>query len=520
MVRRQLTRDEENLLPIPTRDIFVRFLKADKEIYLVGAGVRAVLKGEVPKDSDFTTNARPDEIKEITADLDPFYDNIFGTVGMEVLVEGKKEIYEITTYRTERGYTDTRRPDEVSWGDSLEEDLNRRDFTMNAVVIGPRKTWQAEMSQVKTWQANGERVLETRQGIEYELTDYFGGLDDFGRGIIRTVGEAKKRFSEDALRMMRAIRFAAQLGFIIEEKTLEGLKENAALLQKISRERVRDELMKILKSSYPADGIHLLMTTGLMEFIIPEVLEAKDVAQTGHHVLDVYSHMLESLRGCPSSDPVVRLATLLHDVGKPKTRRLRCLKCGWVMKEKDRIEEGETAVMTRYRCPRCETVQSEHQAGTFYGHEVVGARMVEEIAERLKFSKKEKEKMVTLVRWHMFSYNPEMTDASIRRFIKRVGKENINDMMLLRVGDRKGGGSKTTSWRLQELQRRIGEQLFEPMTIIDLVIKGTDVMEILKIKPSRKVGEILNALFEEVIEDTSKNSREYLIRRVEELGVQ
>lgn len=505
MFRRKLTKDEIKLLPLATRDIFVRFMKADKEIYLVGAGVRSILKGETPRDCDFTTNAVPEEIIKIMQDWEPFYDNIYGTVGVSVKNNDLRfknqdlridEVYEITPYRTERGYSDVRRPDEVEWGESLEEDVKRRDFTMNAVVIGPVKD---SMKATEVW---------------YELIDYLEGLKDFEQGTIRAVGEAKLRFAEDALRMMRAIRFAAQLGFVIEEETLSGIKENAPLLEKISKERVRDELKKILKSQYPADGVHLLMTTGLMEYIMPEVLETKNVAQTGHHVLDVYSHMLESLRGCPSSDPIVRLATFLHDIGKPKTRRLRCIKCGWVMKEVDKQVAGETAVMTQYKCPRCGTQQSEHEAGTFYGHEVVGARMVGEIAQRLRFSKKEKEKMVTLVRWHMFSYNPQMTDASIRRFIKRIGMENINDMMLLRIGDRKGGGSRTTSWRLQELQRRIGEQLYQPMTINDLVIDGRDVMKILGIKPGPKVGQVLKELFEEVIEDTSKNTKEYLEKRV------
>lgn len=495
MIQRKLTKDEEKLLPLATRDVFVRFLKHKKEIYLVGAGVRAILKGEPPKDCDFTSSATPEEIQEIMKDLDPFYDNAYGTVGIPIKSDSKEEVYEITPYRTERGYSDARRPDEVTWGDSLEEDVKRRDFTMNSVVIGPAD--------------NGE---------DFILIDYLDGLKDFENGVIRTVGEPRKRFAEDALRMMRAVRFASQLGFVIDSETLNGIKENAALLNRISKERIKDELLKILKSSYPADGIHLLTTTGLMEFIVPEVLEAKGVAQTGHHTLDVYSHMLEALRHCPSTDPIVRLATFLHDVGKPRTRRLRCLKCGFVMKEKDLSTQGETAVMTQYRCPRCSTYQSEHQAATFYGHEVVGARMMEEIAERLRFPKKDKERMVILVRWHMFSYSPEMTDASIRRFIKRVGLENISDMMLLRVGDRKGGGSKTTSWRLQELQRRIGEQLYEPMTINDLMIDGNDIMKILNIQPGRKIGVILNALFEEVIEDTSKNTEEYLVKRVKELG--
>jgi len=493
MVRRKLTKDEEILLPQETKQIFEMFSKSNHEIYLVGAGVRAILRGEEPVDCDFTTSAVPDEILKVLEKLEPFYDNNYGTVGV-AFGRKRKEVYEITPYRTEQGYSDRRRPDEIKWGDSLKEDVIRRDFTMNSVVIGPCGSGG------------------------YELIDYLGGLKDFENKLVKAVGKAEERFAEDALRMMRAIRFAAQLSFRIEPKTLEGISKNASLLKEISRERVRDELMKILKSEHPADGIHLLVTSDLMRYIIPEILETRGVPQTGHHALDVYNHILESLRECPSPDPVVRLATLLHDIGKPKTRRLRCLQCGWVMKDDDLEDRGETAKTTFYKCPRCHKLQTEHEAGTFYGHEVVGARMAEEITERLRLSKKEKAKIVTLVRWHMFSYDPKMTDAAIRRFIRRVGRENINDIILLRIGDRKGGGSKTTSWRLQELQKRVGEQLYEPMTTSDLVVDGTDVMRILKIEPGPKVGEVMNALFEEVIEDTSKNDKTYLEKRIKELG--
>ena len=170
------------------------------------------------------------------------------------------------------------------------------------------------------------------------------------------------------------------------------------------------------------------------------------------------------------------------------------------------------------RCPKCQTEQTTHAAGTFYGHEVIGERMVAKIADDLRLSAKEKAKLTTLVRWHMFAYQPEMTDAAIRRFIRRVGKENINDMINLRIGDRKGGGSKTTSWRLMEFQKRIGEQLFEPMEVSDMAVNGQDVMEILGIKPGPKIGQVLNTLFEEVLEDTGKNKREYLIGRIKELA--
>lgn len=495
-VRRKLLADEKALFPKELIRIFELFLDAKKEIYLVGGGVRNILLTKTPINCDLTTNATPAEIQEITKEYEPYYENDFGTVGIEIKtrkLETEKtqnnEVYEITTYRSEKGYTDFRHPDEITWGKTLEEDVARREFTISAVVMGPTKNSK----------------------LDFELVDLVGGLADFEEGTIRTVGDPEERFGEDALRMMRAIRLAARLSFRIETATLSAISTKASLLAKISHERVRDELLKILGSNYPADGVRLLITTGLMEFIIPEMLVARGVDQTGHHTLDVLDHMLESLAACPARDPIVRLATLLHDIGKPASKRYHCINCGALIKESSLVDQMLT-------CPKCQTSQSPHSSATFYGHEVIGARMVEKIADDLRLSAKEKAKLVTLVRWHMFAYQPEMTDASIRRFIKRVGKENINDMIMLRIGDRKGGGSKTTSWRLMEFQKRIGEQLFEPMEINDMVVNGKDVMEILGIPPGPKIGQVLKALFEEVLEDTSKNNREYLLDQIKKLA--
>jgi len=487
---RKLLVDEKALFPEPLTKIFNLFEENGKELYLVGAGVRAILSGKVPVNCDLTTNAKPEETLEIVKEYEPHYENEFGMVGVPL----GDELYEITTYRSEKGYSDFRRPDEIAWGETIEEDVVRRDFTMNAVVIGPSKL------RID----NGE--LKNR---DFEIIDLVGGVKDFEDGIIMTVGDPEKRFGEDALRMMRAIRFACTLKFQIESKTLAAISVRAPLLSKISRERVRDELFKILGSEYPADGIRLLINTGLMKYIIPEVLMAKGVDQNGHHILDVLEHMLSSLENCPARSPLVRLATLLHDIGKPATKRLHCRKCGKIIRE--------MGISPNVICENCHTEQDRRGATTFYGHEVVGERMVSKIADDLRLTNKEKTKLTTLVRWHMFHYQREMTDAAIRRLIRNIGKDNINDMMLLRVGDRKGGGSKTTSWRLMELQKRIGEQLYEPMEINDMVVDGKDVMEILQIQPGRKVGEVLKSLFEEVLEDTSKNNREYLEKRIEEM---
>ncbi len=461
-------------LPDKVQEIFSLFHLNDFDIWLVGAGVRNLLTGKPVINPDFTTNATPEEIQALLPES--FYDNQFGTVAMTVenneqkimSNEPVKELYEITTYRTEQGYSDRRRPDKVAWGKTLEEDLSRRDFTINAMVIGLDRPNKKDLRL---------KIHDLR------FVDPFGGRQDLEQKILRAVGNPVERFREDALRMMRAIRISAQLSLNLQPKTLMAIKDNAQLLNDISKERVRDELIKIIAADFPADGVILLYNSGLLEQIIPEMLRMRGLKQIGHHIYDVWTHAIESLRACPSSDPIIRLATLLHDIGKPATAKPR---------------DGKEV--------------------TFYGHEVVGAKIVRQIAERLRFSKKEIERLWLLVRWHMFAYNPEMTDAAIRRFIRRIGVANVNDMMMLRVGDRVGGGSKSTSWRLRELQERVGQQLYEPMTVKDLKVDGHDVMQTLKIKPGPKIGEILNNLFEEVMEDTSRNEKEYLLKRIKALA--
>jgi len=437
---------------------------AGHEAWIVGGAVRDLLLETPSYDWDVTTDATPEIIEPLFNEC--FYDNEYGTVkvaGKHIreqfnLEEGSiddEALYDITTYRTESEYSDKRRPDSVAWGKTIEEDLKRRDFTINAIAINLRN----------------------------EIVDPYNGQEDIKNKLIKAVGNASERFEEDALRIMRAIRLSAQLGFSIEPDTLVALQKKVPNLKAISWERIGAEMMKLLSSEHGADGIVLMTNCGITDIIMPELLMMKAVKQGGHHIYDVYTHSIEALRACPSPDPIVRLATLLHDIDKPVVSKTG----------------GERGM-------------------TFYNHEVSGARTAKRIAERLKLSKRDQDRIFTLVRWHMFVYESKMTDASIRRFIRRVGKENIHDMMALRVGDRVGGGSKATSWRLTELQKRIGEQFYEPLSLKDMNINGVEVMEILNITPSRKVGEILNTLFEEILEDSSKNTKEYLYSRVKELG--
>ncbi len=454
-------------IPQQVKKIIKTFESTGYEIYLVGGCVRDLLLNKSITDWDLTTNATPEQMLSLFSDA--YYNNTFGTVGIPANVSETEHegVVEVTTFRTEQGYSDNRRPDTVSWGKSIQEDLERRDFTINAMAI---------------------KLTDVEKDINaHIIIDPYNGKADLENKIIKAVGNPIERFQEDALRLMRAIRFAAQLGFSIEENTLNAITTNAALLSNIAKERVRDELIKILASEFHYEGIMLLRNTNLLEYILPELLEGVGISQARpgrHHTSDVFTHNVESLRHCPSTDPVVRFATLIHDVGKPR-------------------------------------VAAKDPSGyiIFYNHEVMGARMAYEISERLRFSKKDRRKVVTLIRWHMFTVDEHITDAAIRRFIRRVGVENVKDMMDLRIGDRLGGGTQTAeSWRLKLFKRRIEDQLAPaPFSINDLVIDGNDIMEELDIKPSKQIGELLQKLFEEVDEDLSKNTNEYLRKRLHEL---
>lgn len=441
-------------IPQEVGELAEKFKKAGYELYLVGGAVRDWLMGKEIYDWDFTTNATPEQILEVLGE-NAFYDNKFGTVGYPLQHGGRP--LEITTFRTERGYSDSRRPDEVAWGDSLEEDLKRRDFTINAMAISL---------------SNPDKII-----------DLYNGRQDIKKKLIRAVGDPVERFSEDALRMMRAVRIAAELGFTIEEQTFNAIKMHAALIRKIARERVRDELLKILGSKYPYEGILLFHGTGLMDEILPELSKTFGVEQKSpgrHHIYDVGTHSLMSLRNCPSQDVITRFATLIHDIGKPQTYKVQ----GGII--------------------------------TFYNHEVAGARIAKNIANRLRLSKKDADKLWKLVRWHQFTVDEYQTDKAIRRFINKVGPEYVEDMLALRVGDRLGGGVPETSWRLEEFKRRLIEVQKQPFAIKDLKIKGDDVMRELNLKPGPKVGEILRKLFEEVVGRKVENEKEVLIARLKE----
>jgi len=460
-------------IPKQVIEVLQKIEEAGYEAYIVGGCVRFLVmanpNSEGPSDWDVTTNARPEEIQKIFPDS--FYENNFGTVGVKVEKfapngnpEREHDVIEVTTYRIESKYSDKRRPDAVQFAKTLEEDLSRRDFTMNALALRITNLYECTNNN-------------------YEIIDLFGGQEDIKNKIIRTVGKAEERFDEDALRMMRAVRFHAQLGFTIEEKTLAAIKKFSCHMQHISAERIKDELVKIILSDNPSEGIEMLHETGLLNFVIPELEKGFGIAQNRHHIHTIYTHCVLALKFCPSKKLEVRLASLLHDIAKPQTKR----------------GEGEFA--------------------TFYNHDHVGARVAKQILQRLKFSNEIIEKVFLLVDNHMFYYNPEeVGDASVRRLIQKVGLENMKDLIEVRIADRLGSGTpKAKPYKLRHLEYMIDKLSTDAVSVKMLKINGNDLMQELGFKPGPKIGAILEVLLSEVIEDAAKNEKEFLLKRAKEL---
>lgn len=359
-------------------------------------------------------------------------------------------------------YSDKRHPDEVKFAKTIEEDLARRDFTINALA------------------------LSVAEGMAGEIIDPYGGQRDLKSGIVRTVGDPNKRFEEDALRLLRAVRFSVELGFEIEPATLKAIKNQSGLLEMIAKERVRDEFTKVIMAPRAAEGIILLEDTGLLKQIVPELREGIGCSQNKHHIYTVFDHNVRALNyAVEKKYPLeVRLASLFHDVGKPRAKR----------------GEGPDA--------------------TFHGHEVVGARMTAKIMDRLRFSKEITEKVVHLIRYHMFYYNVgDVSEAGVRRFLARVGPENVDELLKVREADRIGSKvPKAFPYKLRHLLFMIEKVKHDPIHPKMLKVRGDDVMSLLKLEAGPKVGKILAILLEEVLDDPKKNERKYLEDRVKDLG--
>ncbi len=431
--------------------------KAGFQAYLVGGCVRDLFMGRKPKDWDITTNAIPEQIIPLFPKT--FYENDFGTVGVvwEDVTDETLKIIEITPYRVESSYSDHRRPDSVKFSKNILDDLKRRDFTINAIA------YDAETG---------------------EIIDPFSGVADLARGVIKTVGQAKERFFEDGLRILRAVRLHVELNFPLDHETEKSILENKDILKEVSRERIRDEFVKIIMSNGPSGGLMILKKLGLLEYIIPELEEGVGIEQNKAHAFDVWTHLLKTVQH--SADKgyslYVRLGALLHDVAKPRARR-------WA------------------------------EQWTFYGHEVLGSHVTKKVLENLKFSRETIDKVVNLVRWHMFFSDTEkITHSAVRRLIANVGKENVWDLIDMRGCDRIGTGRpKENPYRLRKYKAMVEEVMRDPISVGMLKVDGKKIMELLEIVPGPKVGQILNALLEEVLEDPNLNNEEYLNKRTLEL---
>ena len=462
-------------IPKEIIEILEKLEAAKHEAWLVGGCVRDLLLERKIDDWDLATSAKPEEITAVFPDSK--YENEFGTVLVKLPEEKRKaagiKAVEITTFRREAKYTDKRHPDKVEFTDKLEDDLARRDFTVNAMALQVK----SEELKVKSKSREPESC--------YEIIDLFGGRDDLDKKIIRAVGEPEKRFGEDALRMIRAVRFAAQLGFEIEEKTQAAIKKNAKWLEKISQERLRTELEKIISSDNAERGIRDLQEAGLLKFVIPELEEGVGVTQNRHHIYTVFEHNVRSLGFAAQKkfSFVVRLAALLHDIGKVQTK------------------------------------QGEGIEATFYNHEQAGARQARQILERLRFPKEIVGKVSHLIRYHMFVYDVgTVSEAGVRRLVRRIKPENLDESFDLRVADRLGSGvPKAVPYKLRHLRYMMERVAKDPISVKMLKVNGHDIMSTLGVAPGPKVGAILDVLLAEVIEDPKRNTKKYLAPRVREL---
>jgi tRNA nucleotidyltransferase (CCA-adding enzyme) len=451
-------------IPREIASIIDQLRKNGFEAYIVGGCLRDFLRGVEPEDWDVTTSAKPEEIQKIF--VESFYENKFLTVTVRTKSKNPKlaEI-EITTYRSEAKYEDKRHPDKIEFAETIEEDLARRDFTVNAMALEPG-------------------LKPAPAGI----IDPYNGQKDLKDKIIRAVGQPDERFGEDALRMMRAIRFAATLGkgWRIEPATVAAIRKNALWISAISKERIRDEFLKIIMSEKAAEGIELMRQAGILKFVLPELEEGCGVSQNKHHLYDCYEHNLKSLEYAAKKNfnKYVRLAALLHDIAKPRAKR----------------GQGPEA--------------------TFYGHEILSAKMAYQILNRLRFSKKDVEKIVKLVRYHLFYYNVgEVSESSVRRLVFKVGLENMEELLQLRMADRIGSGvPKAEPYKLRHLKYIIEKVSQDPISVKTLKVSGRDVMEILKIQPGPKIGQILDILLGCVLADPKKNKREFLEKEIKRLG--
>ncbi len=442
---------DARLIPEDVLGVCRRLRDGGHEAHLVGGGIRDLLLGRPPTDFDVATSARPEDTMRLFGSRFAIPTGLqHGTV--TVVAGDPPRHVEVTTFRADAEYLDGRRPSAVRFGATLAEDLARRDFTMNAIAYDP---------------------------LAAAVTDPFDGQGDLGRKLVRAVGNPIERFREDGLRPMRAVRQATQLGFSIDAPTLAAIPATLDVFRKVSAERIRDELTKLLDASGPARGIDLMRESGLLGGVMPELLEGVDCMQNRFHKFDVYHHTLAVL-DASRGDLVLKLGALLHDVGKPRSRQPR------------------------------EGAPGEY---SFFKHEYVGAEMSEDICRRLKLPNAQREAVTSLVAHHMFFYTPEWTDGTVRRFVKRVGQERLPHLLALREADIAGRGfEEDRESETRELKSRVEVVAAEDaaLRVTDLAIDGRDVMRVLGVAPGRQIGELLEKLLDRVLDDPALNTRERL----------
>jgi putative nucleotidyltransferase with HDIG domain len=433
-------------MPPAVHDLLATLWAAGHAGYVVGGSLRDVVLDREPADWDLATDARPERLVEIFPGS--IYENRFGTVA----VRRDGDIFEITTFRTDHDYADFRRPHRVEFGDSIELDLARRDFTVNAMAWG------------------------ARSGESPALIDPYDGRSDAEARLLRAVGDAATRFEEDALRMIRAVRLATTLEFQVEPATLSGIRTRADLVAHLSGERIAAELDKLLAAPLPSVGLRLLADSGLLAPISAELAAQRGIAQNKVAGEDLWDHTLRSVDAVPVSRPVVRLAALLHDIGKPAT-----------------LADGH-----------------------FLGHDAVGAELAAAFLERLNEPRTVRDRVVELVRNHMFSYEPGWSDAAVRRFIRKIsalGVGMLDELLALREADNIGSGLPAGAGRLDELRARVAAELTAD-AVLDrsgLAIDGADLMSELGLDEGPLLGRILDELLERVIAEPALNDRPTLL---------
>ena len=450
-------------IPDQVLALLERLWSAGHAAYVVGGSLRDALLGLEPSDWDVTTDARPDRIQRLFPGS--HYENRFGTVLVPV---ESGEIVEVTTFRRDHRYGDHRRPDAVTFGDDLRADLERRDFTVNALAWG-RERARGEAGEGAA--SGATRASDGTQASSATLVDAFGGMEDLRRRLLRAVGDPRRRFDEDALRLVRAARLSAQLEFDIVPGTRAAMDETAGLVRYVSQERIGQELRKLMHAREPSRGLQVMAASGILAAAIPELAAQIGVPQNKVPGMDCWDHTVatvDAARRLAPGDEVLALAALFHDAGKPQT--------------------GGN--------------------GHFFGHEQAGARIAEAVLRRIAIPHEEVDRVVHLIRHHMFGYEPAWSDAAVRRFVLRVGSDTVDQVLLLREADNLGSGQHADQGHLLEFRRRIAEQEQRGFarSTSDLAVNGFDLQRELGLEPGPAVGMLLGRLLESAIADPSRNT--------------